>query len=67
MNIHEIITLIIFLGPLFYAWGGINASSGDGDRTDVLMVIVWIVSLVSAAVAITIRVLSQTGATNGVL
>ena len=57
MNPHEIITLLGVACPLAYALGRFDAKRNADDITYMIVFFIGIAAIVSAAVAITIRIL----------
>jgi len=55
MNLHEIITTLVVFMPCAYALGRFDEKRCADDITVALAFCGWIVGVVSAAVAITIR------------
>jgi hypothetical protein len=56
MNLHESITLVALVGPLTYALGRFDEKRCADDGTLALGFVVLILASISAAVAITLRI-----------
>ena len=55
MNAHEIITILALLCPAFYALGCFDRDRNE-DGTQALAALMFAVGVISAAVAITLRI-----------